>query len=204
MAFILILLIEGFLKWGIFVVVPLVSIFFPLLLALLINSFHEWKDLLRSSYLSECLPRMKNEIVMFTCAGFFAAAINLAGFGAKIPALINYLVANDPFGISLVVALMLISAAFIGIHPVVTGTAIMSSFSPEAFGVSPVFMATVIASSWSLALIVSPFSATTVTMSGLYDRSPLEAGPKWHWLYTIIALPTVLLLLNGLRILGFI
>jgi hypothetical protein len=203
-AFILILLIEGFLKWGIFVVVPLVSMFFPLVLALLINCFHEWKNLLRHNYLSECLPRMKNEIVMFACAGFFAVAVNLAGLGTKIPALINYLVGADPWGISLVVALMLIGAAFIGVHPVVTGTAIMSSFNPEAFGISPVFMATVIASSWSLALIVSPFSGTTLTMSGMFDRSPLEVGPKWHWLYAIIALAAVLFLLNCLRVLGLI
>ncbi|MEW6662914.1 MAG: hypothetical protein ACOY9Y_08535 [Bacillota bacterium] len=204
MVFALILLIEGLLHWGIFIVVPLVSMFFPLIWALLINRFSEWKELLRANYLTECLPRMKNEIVMFTCAGFFAAAVNLSGLGAKIPGLINQLSASDPWGISLVVALMVIGAAFVGVHPVVTGTAIMTSFNPEAFGISAVFLATVIAGSWSLALIMSPFSGITLTLSGMFDRSPLEVGPKWHWLFVLVALPVLLLLLNFFRLLSFI
>ncbi|KKM08956.1 hypothetical protein SY88_21110 [Clostridiales bacterium PH28_bin88] len=199
----LVFTVEGSTGWGIFTVVPLVSLVYPLVWSAALGQVKAWRHELVNGYLSGALPRMKNEVVLFICAGFFGTAVGASGLGARIPAMINYLVGSDPVGISVVVALMIIVMSCLGVHPVVTGTAIVTSLTPASVGLTPRFMSVLLAGSWALGVTVSPFSGMSLIMAGLTGRSSLEVGPGWHLRYTLLALAVLILGLNALRLVGF-
>ncbi len=197
------LVLEGQTGLSIFSIVPLVSILFPLCWSLYLGKLAEWRQAVRSEYGINILTRMKNEVVLFTCAGFLAVAVKSSGLDGYIPLLVHTLSGGNALGISLVVAALVLGISLLGVHPIVTGVAVLATLDPVVLGVSPRFLGVVVACTWAVTINITPFSATNVMMSGITGRSPLEVGPRWHLKYGVPALLMVILLLNGLRLVGY-
>jgi DcuC family C4-dicarboxylate transporter len=71
-----------------------------------------------------------------------------------------------------------------------------------AFGMSPTYLATVLAVCWAIGLSVSPSSATIITTSSLTGQSPMKVGARWNGTYAIASAGALILMLTLLRMTG--
>ena len=72
--------------------------------------------------------------------------------------------------------LIMILPAMLGIHPVVTGTALVASIIPEAFGLTEMTFVLIIITGWLLSTMCSPFTATSTLVSGCSGKPPWDIG----------------------------
>lgn len=183
-------------------IVPLVSIGWPLVWSLATGQLAAFGRELVDSYAGPILWRLKNDLALFGAVGFFTTAIGVSGLDQHIPGLINYLVGSNVWGISLVVAVLILGLSMVGIYPIVTATAILATVRPEAVGVSPIFLGVVITSFCALSYGAAPISAITLTITGLTGRSPLEVGPRRQGVFAVISGCVLLIVYNLLRYRG--
>lgn len=173
--------------WQLLAIVPLVSFFFPLIIAIFQKHLPEYKKGLHNYY-DKSLYKSQNEVTLFTAAGFLAAALDISGISTLIPKLIpGFLIDYPPLLIASLMLLLIIPGQ-LGIHPVATGTAMVAAIVPASIGLSvPTFAWTIICA-WLLSNMLSPFSALNLTLSGLANRPSWEVGLKLNWRYGLTCL----------------
>lgn len=136
--------------------------------------------------ITDYLPGMVNELVLFLVAGLLAngLAAVLAGDLIQIP------VFDFHAFEALVLLAVMILFAMIGVHPVVTvagATPVLMALEPD-----PDLLAVVYLVAWSLGTCASPLSGTHLLMQGRYGV-PGWKGAGWNWPYVLfmflIAIP---------------
>lgn len=173
--------------WDLLAIVPLVSMFFPLLVAVLQKKLPEYKKGLEN-YFDKSLYKARTEACLFCAAGFLAAALNISGVGAMIPKLIPTFLIKYPYLLIVSLMLLLILPGQLGVHPVATGTTMVATIVPSAIGLSvPVFAQTIICA-WLLSNMMSPFSALNLTLAGLSGKSSFYTGLKLNWRYGAVCI----------------
>ncbi|QCI63337.1 hypothetical protein [Phreatobacter stygius] len=133
-------------------------------------------------------PAARNETVLFAASGLIsAAAPDLIPAGAA-PWLIGQFAGHS--GLFLVVLLWLVvGLALIGLTPMVTVALFASALGQAVLpGVDPVRVAVALAGGWALSVGVAPLSNSVLMIAPLIDRSPMEVGPRWNGVYSVIAL----------------
>ncbi|MEA4892512.1 MAG: hypothetical protein VB085_08110 [Peptococcaceae bacterium] len=173
--------------WELLAIVPLVSVFFPPLVALIQGKVPEYKEGLKK-YFDKSLYKCRTETCLFCAAGFLAAALNISGVGAMIPRLIPTFLIRYPLLLVISLMLLLIIPGQLGVHPVATGTTMVATIVPAAIGLTvPVFAQTIICA-WLLSNMMSPFSALNLTLSGLSGKSSFYTGLKLNWRYGVVCI----------------
>jgi DcuC family C4-dicarboxylate transporter len=104
----------------------------------------------------------------------------------------------------LTIAVIAVSMALavVGVHPIVTVAIIGGTVKAAAFGVSPTYMAMVLAISWAIGLSVSPSSATIIATAGLTGQSPVRVGTRSNGAYALVSAAALILMITILRITG--
>jgi len=185
-------------------VVSLGCLVFPLLWLAVIAKLPVYIEVFKTSYFSESLPKIKNEVTTVMSAGFLATAITYSHLGDYVPKfLFSVMGSNVYLLMTLIVAVALLIAG-LGVHPIILITVIGKTIQPAAFGVSPTFMALVLAICWTMGTIMSPASGNVIAVSGLVDRSPLFVGLRWNGPYGIIGSAVLLAFIFALRSIGII
>jgi C4-dicarboxylate transporter len=92
---------------------------------------------------------------------------------------------------------LLISA--IGVHPIVTVAVIGGTVKASAYGVSPTYMAMVLAIVWAIGISISPSAANIIAVAGLAESSPIEVGLRWNGKYAFISAVVLILLVTLFR-----
>lgn len=162
---------------NILVIIPIVAIIYPMLLALTQRKITSYQEQL-NKYYHITLPNIRNEIVIFAAAGFFGKSLELTGVG-KTATTFLHLEAMQQNGLFFLTITVLVSImAAIGVHPVVTTSAVASAFTASALGVTPLTYTYILLAAYGFAVLVSPFSATSLVLAGLVGKSSWEVGPK--------------------------
>lgn len=188
-----IIIISYITSWSVLIIIPLVAFVFPFVTALIKNKKEQCIKGVKNYY-HNSLFRAKNEIVLFVSAGFLGKSLDLAGFGQYITNFIPDWVSGYPF---VLIACLLLFMAFIaigGIHPVVTGSALISAINPATIGLSPMIFSLTMLIGWGLSIMISPFSAVSLMVSGLWDKPSWDISLKINGLYGF----TLLFILSAL------
>lgn len=121
---------------------------------------------LLGKHVSEGLPKLGGEVVLFLAAAVLAAGV------AAATASLDIQLAPEHFGAmeACLTLLLLVALAMIGMHPVTSavlaGSLLMPSVSdPNLLGITLLF-------SWSLGIGLSPFSGTQISLQSRYGLSP--------------------------------
>lgn len=185
-------------KWEILVIIPLVALFFPLAAAFFQRKMPQYQSEMRKYY-SESLFKVKNEVVLFTAAGFLGKSLELSGIEKTIPGLLPVWLSSSVFSTILFLMLIMIAVSLIGIHPVITGSALIGALDPAALGLSSFIFAETMLCGWALTIMLSPFSAINLIMGGMTGRPSWDISLKLNWFYGIlmmVILASVLTMLN--------
>lgn len=179
----LVVLLNLFTNYQILTIVAIAALTYPLGLALVERKTAQYKKELKV-YLEITLPNIKNEIILFASVGFFGKALDITGVGSLI---FKYShlndISNSSLAILAIIALMSIPSVF-GIHPIVSISAFASSMEYGDFGLSVLAFAYTLLLGYATAVIVSPFSALSLVMSGITGGSPWET-PRLNWILAV-------------------
>lgn len=186
------------------IVVALVSLLFPLLWLIFLGKLKVFGREFHENYFPQNLPRLKNEIVLFTGAGLLSTAVMFSHLGDYVPQILFRLGGNSILFLSAAVIFTTIFLGALGIHPIVFVTIIGSTVQPAMYGISSTLLALILTSSWALATTLSPSSANVIAISGLIDHSLIEVGLKWNGAYVFSLACIVIFLLNMFHALGMI
>ncbi|KJS88175.1 MAG: hypothetical protein JM58_02025 [Peptococcaceae bacterium BICA1-8] len=190
----LIVILEYFTGESVLVIVPLVAIIFPFVVALLWRKQTIYFKAL-FSYYNFSLPKMKNEIVLFTVAGFFGQALSFAGVGEFLPkAIANSGIEHSFIYIILIIAVM-VFPSLIGIHPVISGSTIAVTLPVSLLPLMPIQYALTLLTGWTLAILISPFSGTVLVTAAVTGETPFNVGMAWNWRYALILSAVYILIL---------
>jgi len=185
-----------------FTVVSFAALIFPVIWMAIIKHLPMLFNEVKGNYYCQSLPRLNNEIVLFVGAGLLAGGTTYSNLGDYVPYILQMLVGNNVLLLTIAIMFGTLFVSALGVHPIVTTVIIGETINFAAYGISPVYMALLLSVSWTLGIIISPASATIITLSGLTGRSPVKAGLHWNGLYVLIssacfiAFVTILRLLN--------
>ena len=128
----------------------------------------------------------RNEIVLFITAGFFGSVISQTTVGASINQWIS-LISNVSI-LLFICSIILLTCllALIGIHQIVTISAIATSIVPVDIGVHSIIFALVLMAAWTVATIVSPITPVNVILSSLIQKRFFDISIKWNGLFALI------------------
>jgi len=168
-----IILVDLATSWDLLVIISLVSLLFPLVTAGILGKGPELQQGLKKYY-NVSLLKVKNELVLFTAAGFLGKSLELSGVSSIIPQLLPSWLHSYPFITILLLMSIMIIISLPGIHPVVTGSALVGAINPVTLGLTPLLFGLTILTGWALSILLSPFSAVSLITSGL------EGIPSWN------------------------
>ena len=177
-------LVNIFTKLNILVIIPIIALSYPLALAVILGRTAEYRDEIRR-YLPS-LATLNNQVSIFAAAGFIGKVLEISGVGQMIPALLRLDIINTPSLAVLVIILLAILFAICGVHSIVTVTALAASVSSADVGVSVLAYAYALLAAYSMAVLLSPFSGTSLIVSGLTQRTPWDVSLRSNWLYCLI------------------
>lgn len=155
-------------------------------------------------YFNEGLPKLRNEIILFMGAGLFATSISYSHLGSYISLFLSYTVGNNAFLLAIVIILSILFLSALGVHPIIPVTIVGGTIKAAAYGVTPTYLALILAISWSMGISISPSSATVIALSGLTGQSPIQVGPRWNGRYVLISSAIMLVVLTLFRFIGIL
>ena len=142
-----------------------------------------------AEFVTEGLPRMSGELVLFLSAGVLAAGIStgVAASGVDLT--------PEVFGATeaslLLIAMVLLS--LVGIHPVIsvtTASGLILPISPDPDLLAMTFLMT-----WATGVCISPFSGLSLAIQGRYGINAFNF-PKWNGLFVLLLLALDILVLH--------
>jgi len=185
------------------IIVSLASLIYPVIwlgiigrLEILIREF--------KGYFNESLPKLQNEIILFVGAGLFATSINYSHLGNYISVILSLFVGQNALLLAFVIILTILILSALGIHPIIPVTIIGGTVKAAAYGVTPTYLALILAISWAMGISISPSSATVIALSGLTGQSPINVGPRWNGIYVLTASAVLLITLTLIRLMGWL
>lgn len=177
---------------SIIVAVALMSILIPIIWMAAIKRTVLFKQKVKEEYVAVKLPNVKGQMILFTAAGVLASGISYSGVGEMAVTALLQVTNEGVLAVTiLVMALALVCSAF-GVHPLVYTTVIGGSLSAAQLGVSPVYLALLLAMGWALGNAVCPTSANTIAVSQLVEHSPFKLALNWNVSYVLVS--TVILI----------
>ena len=126
---------------------------------------------------------------------FLGANVMGAGIAAILdPGAVAAALAASGLGANTVILLLawgFLSAAALGLHPVIIGTLILTTLTPADLGLRPELLALMLMALWGLGTNVSPVSATVLYLSRLTGENNLTVAWVWNAPFTFAASTTV-------------
>lgn len=182
-----IIVISYITSWNVLIIIPIIAFAFPIITAFIQNKKEKCIEGLKNYYHTS-LFRSKNEIVLFASAGFLGKSLELAGIDRYITKFLPSQLSQYPFIIIAFLLLVMVIIALGGIHPVVTGSALISAISPATIGLSPMVFSLTMLFGWALSIMISPFSAVSLMVSGFTGKPSWDISLKINGPYGFILL----------------
>lgn len=186
------------------IVVSIASLVFPVIWLTMIGRLPVLLREFKGDYFTERLPRLKSEIVLFVGAGLFATSISYSHLGDYVPQFLNLIVGSNALSLAIVIIFGSLILSVLGVHPIITVTILGGTVKAAAYGVTPTYMALILATSWAMGISIAPSSATVIAISGLTEQSPIQVGFRWNGLYVLIVSTVLIMILTLFREVGLI
>lgn len=186
------------------IVVAIASLIYPVIWLGIIKRLPIWLREFKGDYFNNRLPTLKNEIILFVGAGLLATSINYSHLGDYVPAILSQLVGSNVLLLTVVIIGITLLISALGVHPIVTVTIIGGTVQAATYGVTPTYLALVLATSWAMGISISPSAANVIAVSGIVGESPIQVGIRWNGLYVLIASVVFIFVLTFLRMVGLL
>ena len=191
------ILLEQFVNLSMITIVPLVAIGFSTVWALFYLSPRQFAEKL-SEYAQDRLPKMGNELSLFIAAGAFGYAIIQAGASDLVIFFMQSTGITHVLILLPLIALVINVLSFIGIHPIITNTALATTFSSSViFAGDHLILSLGILSGWMLTIMISPFSATNLMVGNLVGSNSLRVGYQLNFRFGLLTYLAHYLLICG-------
>ena len=181
----LIILFDLFTSWQLLIIIPVVSLLFPLASAIVTRKMPAYKRGLLQYY-EKNLLKTNNEVILFAAAGFLGKSLEIAKVSAYVPRLIPDWFVQYPFISIIIICTFMIIVSLTGVHPVVTGSSLLGAIDPAMLNFSPLIFGLVIILGWSSAILISPFSATNLIASGLTGEACWNISLRNNGIYGVV------------------
>lgn len=193
-----IIALENYTHKSVLIIVPLVSFIAPLVLAIILKKTNIYKIKFKE-YLNYSLPRMNNEVLLFTSIGFLGYALSISGLNRYIPLIIEKLGFNTPATLIPLFLVVISVLSIAGVHPIITISTIAVTLSDNTIPLSEIQMALTLLAGYLMYTIISPFSAVTLIVSSISKQNPLNVSLKLNCVYAVLfgILATLLLIFIG-------
>lgn len=190
--------IEHFVDLSVLTIIPIMAIVVSTIWSLFYQSPKAFgKELL--DYTQGRLPKMGNELSLFIAAGVFGVAILDAGASDWIIYLIEASGINHLLILLPVLALVVNLLSFIGVHPIITNTALAITLSSSPlFAGDHLLLSIGLLSGWMITILVSPLSATNLMVGNLTNTNSVHVGMKMNWQYALMLYGVFYLLMVGM------
>ncbi|MBM3565257.1 MAG: hypothetical protein FJX42_03985 [Alphaproteobacteria bacterium] len=144
------------------------------------------------------LETLRTETLMFSAANIFSSAIALVVPGDAALAALSRLELG-PDGMIVLLALGLVMASAMGLHPVIVVMLIGQLLPAEIFGLPPSLLALVLMALWGMGTNASPFSATNIIMSRAVGMGHWAIAWRWNLPFSLAGAAVVALAGIALR-----
>ncbi|MFC4770285.1 hypothetical protein [Effusibacillus consociatus] len=192
------LTIEHITQLSMLTVISVLALVFPLMMAPFVNrqaAFHG-VDGYRNG-----LSKLVTEVMLFTSAGFLGGVLSTLDLGTGVAALYAPLAAFGSYTVILALVLTVLLLSLALVHPILTVTVLLTSIPPDLLGLHPIAMGLSVLTGWSLAMTVSVITPFIVIISGIFDKTMLEAGwrqNKWYMMVMALFLSAGIWVINKL------
>lgn len=180
---------------SIIVAVALMSILVPIIWMAAIKRMSLFKQKVKEEYVAAKLPNVKGQMILFTAAGVLASGISYSGVGEMAVTALLQVTNEGVLAVTILVMVLALVCSAFGVHPLVYTTVIGGSLSAAQLGVSPVYLALLLAMGWALGNAVCPTSANTIAVSQLVERSPFKLALNWNVAYVLVSTVVLVALL---------
>jgi DcuC family C4-dicarboxylate transporter len=163
-------------------IITLSAYIYPLLIGRLLSK----KDLFNCGwhdYVHSKLPKIVNQVTLFSAVGFFGKALELSGIGDQVIGLMHLDQIGSTVFLIAGIAFTMIFISMIGIHPLVSMIALATTLKPDLLGIDALTLAYTYLLGYSVGVVVSPFSAVALAISGLNGLDPWNGMSKHNLWY---------------------
>lgn len=182
-----VMLVGQCLRISVIVAVALMSILIPIIWMVAIKRVTLFKQKVKDEYVAVKLPNVKGQMILFTAAGVLASGISYSGVGEMAVTTLLQITNGGALEATILVMILALVCSAFGIHPLVYTTVIGGSLTAAQLGVSPVYMALLLAMGWALGNAVCPTSANSIAVSQLVERSPFKLALNWNVSYVLVS-----------------
>lgn len=182
-----VMLVGQCLRISIIVAVALMSILIPIIWMVAIKRVTLFKQKVKDEYVAVKLPNVKGQMILFTAAGVLASGISYSGVGEMAVTTLLQITNGGALEATILVMILALVCSAFGVHPLVYTTVIGGSLTAAQLGVSPVYMALLLAMGWALGNAVCPTSANSIAVSQLVERSPFKLALNWNVSYVLVS-----------------
>lgn len=182
-----VMLVGQCLRISIIVAVALMSILIPIIWMVAIKRVTLFEQKVKDEYVAVKLPNVKGQMILFTAAGVLASGISYSGVGEMAVTTLLQITNGGALEATILVMILALVCSAFGVHPLVYTTVIGGSLTAAQLGVSPVYMALLLAMGWALGNAVCPTSANSIAVSQLVERSPFKLALNWNVSYVLVS-----------------
>ncbi|MCL1992785.1 MAG: hypothetical protein FWG66_07545 [Spirochaetes bacterium] len=184
-----------FTDWELTLIVPIVSLLFPLAAAL-IQKFPVPYIAGVKNYYNDSLVKVREQVALFTLAGFLARALDISGAGLAMANLLPAWLHGTPPAMIAAIILIMTLPPLIGIHPNTVGITMVIVLQPAALGLTNYTFALAMIMGWIMGLMLTPFSAAIMIVSSLNGKSTFENSLFLNWKFGAICIVVFSLLIS--------
>ena len=131
---------------------------------------------------------LRAEIGMLSSAGLLGSLAPAFVAPGTVEGLLAYTGLHGA-GVAIALSWLMIVCAQVGINPILAATVIATTVTqPEAFGLSRTMLATTLFSTWGVATMSSPVSATVTVLHSIMKVPPARIAYRWNGPYALAAM----------------
>ena len=171
--------------WDLMLVVTLVSVSFPLAAALVQRRVSAYRRLSKNYY-NVSLPKVREQIAVFVLAGFLGRALDISGAGLAVAGFLPDWLRYSSQAMIIAIIMLMALPALVGVHPTATGTAMVAVLQPAALGLANYTFCLALVMGWIVGLMVAPFSAIALILSGENGQSSFANSVLINWKFALV------------------
>lgn len=189
---------------SVIVVVAMASLIWPFVWMLVIGRLPAYVREFKGEYFKKKLPNAKNQIVLFVGAGMLAQSVGYSDIGTAIAQQLLLTTGQSVLLLTIGIMVVALATSAVGVHPIVVVAVIGGAINPVECGMSPMYLALVLSTSWALGNVICPASANVIAVSDMVGCSPLEVSLKWSGAYVAITATVLVGFVTLMRAVGFL
>jgi len=164
--------------------VSILALVYAVIWSLAINKFKEFSFQLRRYHRN--ILQVKNELVFFLSIGFLGVVLANTPLQGIIEVFFRGISGYSTFIVVELIIIMTALLSAIGIHHVITITALGLSLTGQALGLTDLGYALTLISAYTVSMIVSPFAPFNIITGGLINENSFVVSLKWNRTFAIV------------------